>query len=234
MNVVYLTILGRWTTYLFNFKESSLDKVLLDQMKSALTDFNIAMEYTQDKVNWEPHSAEVWSLVDAPSAPDLNAELKSLDPEHMSHTLPFEVRYQLEVCISKGLINEYNITREFVHKLAHLSNADPIRARNILEYVSEQGSRIFKPMTIFTNEDALAYSARVDIPRYCAYVRKATVTPSTIYFSTPIVETTNRVLRRYERENRDGRFLRVQFTDELTEVGIMIAQKSMFTVDKYI
>jgi len=187
-------------------------------MKSALTDFNINMEDTKDRVNWEPHSPEIWNLIDVPSAPDLTSELQSLEPEHMSYSLPFEVRYQLEVCISRGFINDYNITRDFVLELVKMSFADPSKARNILEYVAEQGDRVYNPMAIFTNEDALAYSTRSDIPHYCAFVRKATVTPSTIYFSTPTVETTNRVLRRYERENREGRFLRVQFTDELTEV----------------
>lgn len=193
-------------------------------MKSALIDFNINMEETRDKVNWDPHSPEIWKLIDLPSAQDLTAELQSLEPEQMSYTLPFEVRYQLEVCISKGFINDYNITGEFVQKLAQMSFADPLKARNILEYVAEQGNRIFKPMTIFINEDALAYSTRTDIPHYCAYVRKATVTPSTIYFSTPTVETTNRVLRKYERENKEGRFLRVQFTDELTEACSVLAK----------
>lgn len=208
-----------------------VDKKLFDEMKSALTDFNIAMEDTQVKVNWDPHSAEVWSLIDVPLAKDLTAELESLEPENISNSLPFEVRYQLDVCISRNIINDYNITREFVHQLAQMSFADPIKARNILEYVAEQGDRVFNPMSIFTNQEALAYSTRSDIPHYCAYVRKATVTPSTIYFSTPTVETTNRVLRRYARENRDGRFLRVQFTDELTEVGVCLKKKKKCTLN---
>ena len=51
------------------------------------------------------------------------------------------------------------------------------------------------------------------IPHYCAYACKATITPTTVYLNSPTVETTNRILRHYARENLDGRFLRVQFTD---------------------
>lgn len=190
------------------------------QLKSALNDFNIDMEDAQYQINWEPNVAEVWRLLDTPSAQNLNAELASLDPEEISLFLLFEVRYQLEVCISKNFINDHNITREFVQRLVQMSLVDPGKARNILEYVAEQGTRVFDPMTIFTSQEALAYAARVDIPHYCAYVRKATITPSTIYFSTPTVETTNRVLRQFQRENKAGRFLRVQFTDELSEVSL--------------
>ncbi|KAI9050431.1 hypothetical protein LZ554_005595 [Drepanopeziza brunnea f. sp. 'monogermtubi'] len=92
-----------------------------------------------------------------------------------------------------------------------------LEARNILEYVAGQEKRVYDPMTIFEDQEALAFTAKTEIPHYCAYSRKATITPSTMYFSSPTVETTNRVLRHYARENRDGRFLRVQFTDELAE-----------------
>ncbi len=81
----------------------------------------------------------------------------------------------------------------------------------------------YDPMTIFNDKEALAYAPKSDIPHYCAYSRKATITPSTIYFSSPTVETTNRVLRHYAQENSEGRFLRVQFTDEREEVCLTYA-----------
>ena len=74
-------------------------------------------------------------------------------------------------------------------------------------------------MTIFDNKDAFLLFIQSEIPHYCAYTLKATITPTTIYFSSPTVEITNQVLRHYARENREGRFLRVQFTDEMAEVG---------------
>lgn len=145
-------------------------------------------------------------------------ELQSLEGKEGFIPLPFEVRYQLEVCISQGILNEHNINREFITHLADIASTDPTKVKNILEYVAAQDKRIFDPMAIFKDEDALAYSPKSEIPHYCAYARKANITPSTIYFSTPTIETTNRVLRHYARENSDGRFLRVQFIDEMAEV----------------
>ncbi|KAK5700238.1 hypothetical protein LTS12_028438, partial [Elasticomyces elasticus] len=50
------------------------------------------------------------------------------------------------------------------------------------------------------------------IPSYCCYMRSARITPSTVYYSTPSVDISNRVIR-YFIEYAD-RFLRVRFTDE--------------------
>jgi RNA-dependent RNA polymerase len=185
-------------------------------MKNALQDFNIDIVEINQLDNLPPRPAELWSLID-PSE-HATVELQTLDGREGSVPLPFEVRYQLEVCISNEVLNEHNINREFVTTLAGMASTDPTKAKNILEYVAAQEKRIFDPMTIFQDEDALAYSPKSEIPHYCAYARKANVTPSTIYFTTPTVETTNRVLRHYARENSEGRFLRVQFTDEWAEV----------------
>lgn len=189
-----------------------------------MQDFNIGIVEIDKLLEFPPRPADLWSLID-PSK-DSNAELQALDGKEGSIPLPFEIRYQLEVCISQGVLNEYNITRHFVKKMADIASADSTKAKNILEYVAAQDKRIFDPMTIFEDEDALAYCPKSEIPHYCAYVRKANVSPSTIYFSTPTVETTNRVLRHYARENREGRFLRVQFTDEKAEVCLIQVFKS--------
>ncbi|KAG9247412.1 RNA dependent RNA polymerase-domain-containing protein [Calycina marina] len=191
--------IGRWTTYAFDFntKQNSVD--LYNSMKSALQDHNIEIVPRRMTIA-DAREPEVWSLIN-------RSEM----------VLPFQVRYQLEVCISRNLLNEFNISEEFVRKLLMISATDAYQARNILEYVAEQDKRVFDPVRIFEDSEALAYSPKTDIPHYCAYARKATVSPTTIYYSTPTVETTNRVLRRYARENLEGRFLRVQFVDELSE-----------------
>ena len=165
-----------------------------------------------------PSQAELWSLIDHTVSQHSSTEMQSLNGGGDNSFLPFEVRYQLEVCISRDILNEFNISKEFVVRLAKMASDDISKAREILEYIAEQGTRIYDPMSIFENKEALSFSSKTDIPHYCAYTRKATVTPSTVYFSSPTVETTNRVLRHYARENQDGRFLRVQFTDELSEV----------------
>lgn len=133
------------------------------------------------------------------------------------YQLPFEVRYQLEVCISQSIMNVHNLSPGFVSRLADMAKKDQAAARHILEYAAEQEKRIYDPMTIFDDVEALAYSSKCKLPHYCAYLRKATVTPTTLYFSSPTVETTNRVIRQYAEKHGD-RFLRVQFTDEIFEV----------------
>jgi RNA-dependent RNA polymerase len=187
-------------------------------MQQALADFNIEIVPVEKLLKVDAHATDLWSLIDLPKMNRASTEMKYLEGHEQLITLPFEVRYQLEVCISREVLNEYNITKPFVKKLAQISSEGPVKARNILEYVAGQEKRIYEPMTIFSDPEALAFSAKTEIPHYCAYSRKATITPSTIYFSSPTVETTNRVLRHYARENLEGRFLRVQFTDELSEV----------------
>lgn len=181
-----------------------------------MQDYNVDIVSIPKFKKEDAYPPKLWALIDPPKSNRASAELSSLAGN--ANSLPFEVRYQLEVCISREILNEYNISAAFVARLSEIASQDSAKARNILEYVAGQEKRIYEPMTIFNDADALAFSPKTDIPHYCAYSRKATITPSTIYFSSPTVETTNRVLRYYARENRDGRFLRVQFTDELFEV----------------
>jgi RNA-dependent RNA polymerase len=195
-----------------------VDKSQYDKVKQALQDFNIEIENIDPLKKVPRQEAGLWSLIDPPFSQSSATDLSSLEASSPVITLPFEVRYQLEVCISHELLNEYNITTEFIHKLAELAAQSPAKARDILEWVDREDQRIHDPMTLFTNEKAMSSSLKTEIPHYCAYSRKATITPSTIYFSSPTVETTNRVLRHYARENQEGRFLRVQFTDEREEV----------------
>ncbi len=189
-------------------------------MKEALQDWNIQIIEIDHLNNVMSRPAELWSLIDPPQLQHDAAELQNLDGTHGFIPMPFDVRYQLEVCISQGIFNEHNINRKFLNRLADIASADFVQAKNILEYVATQDARVFDPTAIFEDQDALAYSPKSEIPHYCTYTRKAIVTPSTIYFSTPSVETSNRVLRRYARENSEGRFLRVQFTDEKAEVSL--------------
>ena len=196
-------------------------------IKNALQDFNIDIVSTEKFHEVPTQPAPLWSLIDLPNQQHSKLDLQSLADTRRAAFLPFEDRYQLEVCISRGSLNEYNITPQFVKTLADLAHKDSRRARSILEYVTEQDKRVYEPETIFADQDALSYSPNARIPAYCAYTRKATITPSTIIFSSPTVETTNRVTRHYARENDDGRFLRVQFTDEEFEVGA-VSLKCLF------
>ncbi|KAM3064956.1 hypothetical protein ACMFMG_011216 [Clarireedia jacksonii] len=209
--------IGRWTTYRFVFSHTQTNTQVFLKMRQALQDFNLEIVSLPELKYLSARKAELWSLVDLVDTRGAAAGLRSLKNDLAAVHLPFEVRYQLEVCISREIISEYNIDKNFVDTLGKLASADPSKARNILEYVAEHYTRLYDPITIFDNQEALAFSSMTDIPHYCAFSRKATVTPSTIYFSSPTVETTNRVLRHYSKENSQGRFLRVQFTDEKFE-----------------
>jgi RNA-dependent RNA polymerase len=215
---ILLTSAGRWTTYQFIFNINQNDKNIYDMIQQALQDFNIEIISLNEFRHVPAHPTELWSLIDPPGSKHASVELRYLEGSEGAMYLPFEVRYQLEVCMSHEILNEYNITKVFVATLAEIVSKDPTKGRTILEYVAEKGQRIYDPMSIFEDEEALAFSPKTEIPHYCAFSRKATITPSTIYFNSPTVETTNRVLRHYARENKDGRFLRVQFTDEIFEV----------------
>ncbi|ELR03192.1 hypothetical protein VC83_02314 [Pseudogymnoascus destructans] len=208
--------IGRWTTYLFVFDENDESSKVFPDVQSALQDFNIDV-VDLDSFSTIPNApAKVWEMIDAPNADEAEDEMHYLmENSDKSTILPFEVRYQLEVCISRNILEVHNITPEFVKELASLVDTDKERATCILEYISEQGKRIYDVMSIFKDPDALAHSPKSKIPTYCAYTRKATVTPTTIYFSSPTVETSNRVIRKFSAHG--DRFLRVQFTDELFE-----------------
>ncbi|TAQ83496.1 hypothetical protein B7494_g8180 [Chlorociboria aeruginascens] len=207
--------IGRWTTYQLMFREDEEHNQMYELLKQALQDHNIPIVELEGFKQLNAESAELWSLIDPPI--QQSTELSYLEDSNVVMHLPFEVRYQLEVCISRGILHEHNVTKEFVTQLAEIASANSSKARFILEYITEQDKRVYNPMSIFEDQEALAYSPKTEIPHYCAFSRKATITPSTILFSSPTVETTNRVLRYYARENKDGRFLRVQFTDEAFE-----------------
>lgn len=206
------------------FDKSRDEPGVYDNIQSALQDYNIEIVHLDCfEIIAGPSAAEIeaiWSLIDPPKSDKTEAQTSQSQSIAITELhLPFEVRYQLEVCISHGIIIEHNITSEFVNALADLTRRDQAKARNILEYAMEQEKHIFDPMSILNDKEALAYSSKSKIPNYCAYSRKATVTPTTIYYSSPAVETTNRVIRKYTQLYGD-RFLRVQFTDEKSEVRI--------------
>ena len=140
--------------------------------------------------------------------------LEDLMMEDTMQPLAFPVRYQLEVCISQGCLRENSMTKNFVSQLTRM---DPIKAQDLLEFVAKQKKRIYDPMEIFQMQVLDSLSSRPRIPHYCVYIRSATITPSTLYFNTPTVETSNRVVRQYS--HCADRFLRVRFTDEKFEVG---------------
>lgn len=188
-------------------------------MREALRDYNIEIVPFPNFSMIPRRDAPVWKLIDLPAKKRSNT---GTGLEEMIHAniprMAFEVRYQLEVCLSQGFLNEHNLSEDFVRALM---NTNVMQARDLLEYIANHGNRIYDPMLLLQAMNGQGSLSRTKIPSYCAYVRSATVTPTTVYFQTPVAETSNRVIRQYS-EYAD-RFLRVRFTEEKTEVCFLDA-----------
>ncbi|RWA07389.1 hypothetical protein EKO27_g7728 [Xylaria grammica] len=219
--------IGRWTTYKVTFTKSGSNVSIWETMKKALQDFNISIrDIAANGFRTVPaRKSDFWETLNLGGTGGNLALLAATNEVH----LPYEVRYQLEVCISQGYFNEVNLDADFLRKLTDLSNARKgkrNRANDLLTYVAESGmgtggdpklypKRYYNPMALFTDRTALSHYPELGVPSHCVWVRKVTITPSTMYLSTPNPEPSNRVLREYARYS--DRFLRVQFTDELVK-----------------
>ncbi|KAI0384362.1 RdRP-domain-containing protein [Hypomontagnella monticulosa] len=224
--------IGRWTTYRLVFPKSALKD--WERMDAALRDFNIIVERTTPEIfSMVPAQvSDFWQKLD-PQQSDGGSSTMNLallaDTEYIY--LPYDVRYQLEACISQGILNEVNITTDFLRKLADLSKDRTRRrdrAKDLLGYlleprvgnrVEDRGKlderRIYDPMSLFEDKKAMSHYPEISLPEHCVWVRKVVVTPTTIYLSSPAPEPSNRILRQYS--NYEDRFLRVQFTDEVAK-----------------
>ncbi|KAI9829426.1 MAG: hypothetical protein M1819_006363 [Sarea resinae] len=201
--------IGRWTTYRFVFSPFELgNKYAL--ICQALRDYNIEVSRAEPfevDINRTP---VVWDLID--NVPAQKSHSSSFLEEMASvgfTPLSFAVRYQLEVCISQGCLNEHNLSSEFITKLIQM---EELAAKELLEHVASEKARIYNPMDIFNIKDIKGSSSKLKLPHYCVLMRSATVTPAMVYFDNPAVETTNRVVRQHIEDC--DRFLRVRFMDE--------------------
>ncbi|CAK7236296.1 hypothetical protein SCUCBS95973_009559 [Sporothrix curviconia] len=218
--------IGHWTTYRFGFDLSSVGE--WHDTVEFLRDYDIRVKQCPDFRFLPRDDRTMWDCIqtDGPPPPKSSGgggggALGALpdntrsNVHHLSRSLSYEVAYQLEVCISKNILNESTLDVVFLESLAALT---PDRATRMLEYIAERGKRIYQPLSIFSDPRAASYwrksppDSALGKDR-AVYIRKAVVTPTTIVYTTPSLEAGNRVLRHF-REHHD-RFLRVQFTDEL-------------------
>ncbi|KAK7756642.1 hypothetical protein SLS62_001479 [Diatrype stigma] len=213
--------IGRCLAYQFFIPKR--ENQLWGKLQDILKDFNVDIVSTES-INLSPSGFKtdpklgdapgLWNSFGHDATP--RGALAALRDDNDYH-LPFAVRYQLEVCISQGVLVDDNITKEFLVMLSSLAKthrylSNP--AADLLTYISDKGQVVYDPMSVFKDRRAFMYRPYFRLPEYCEWVRKVTVTPTTMYMSSPIPETTNRVLRQY-RKYAD-RFLRVQFTEEKT------------------
>lgn len=215
--------MGRWLTYMLVFENNILQSAMFEDLTNALKDWNIDINEVENFERNPGEDVEVWKMIDRPIS-NCNDEMHCLMEGGQFFNFPFDVRYQLEVCISQNILEEHSISEAFLQRLADLVLKEKDMAQSILEFLATRGKRVHDPMTIFDEGEALAHSMRIKIPPYCAYGRKAIITPTTIYFNTPTVEISNRVIRKYA--DYGDRFIRVQFTEENACVSSQIRQQN--------
>jgi RNA-dependent RNA polymerase len=207
--------LGRWNTFRITYPETltKKDEERFELFCNILKDYNIAIENTTrfsvlDQTQERPPPIWRWiDFADLQASKKIVSSVEELGDESYVH-LPFPVRYQLEVCLSHNYLSEFTMTREFAVTLFELGESEAVK---LLEYVATKKEVYHDPMKIFDLKFVKG-STRAKIPSYCCYMRSARITPTTIYYNTPSVDISNRVIR-YYIEYAD-RFLRVRFTDE--------------------
>ena len=195
---------GRWTALRFNLNLVQ-QRPAYNTIKEALCDYNVIfsqpdsfkLQPRQDHLFWDHIGADVEN-------DDAKKRTKS------QTSLSWAIRYQLDVCISQSILLEENITAEFISALRKMPEREAILR---LEYAAGKKDHLFDPSSLLALY--VPFRTSVKIPPHCILSRSATVTPSTIYLSSPSVEMSNRILRQY-KEHAD-RFLRVRFTDEKHE-----------------
>ncbi|RDI89809.1 hypothetical protein Vi05172_g400 [Venturia inaequalis] len=198
--------IGSWTTY--RLVLSDQNHRLYPNFTQALKDWNVKL--VEDEIKLLPRAdIPIWRLLGGSEKPVNKASDMLLEMSTGAKQLPFEVRYQLEVCISRGYLHESNISEEFLQKLAELDGSIAVA---ILEQVADNKERFFNPMSIFALRVRRS-AAKKKIPPHCTLARSAIVTPSMIYYTTPSVEISNRVVRHWSAIQ--DRFIRIRFTDEL-------------------
>ncbi|KAM3458247.1 hypothetical protein NHJ6243_007469 [Beauveria neobassiana] len=179
----------------------------VENLMLALEQYDIVPTRTTLKL--EKNHKCMWDLLDHPSDDSSSNTLEYLNLTAHHIYLDFAVRYRLEVCVTRGYLREHAIDAEFLEKLAAL---DVPKASQLLEYLVDEEIQLEDPLQLF--EDARFRYAPIKrkIPYYCSLVLKANITPTSLKLNLPNVESSNRVMRKYN--NLHDRFLRVQFLSE--------------------
>ncbi|KAF1344950.1 RNA dependent RNA polymerase-domain-containing protein, partial [Delphinella strobiligena] len=196
---------GRWLTYRLDLKHDDETIRRVDEFCLALNHHNIQVKEVSDLPLLNRTETEAWKYLD-PHKASQPSDLHQMQDD-LVH-LDFDVRYQLEACISQHCINEYNMKLAFFQQLSGLDKAT---ALNLLENVADSRFMYHDPMTIFFAPELRA-SRKRRAPLGCVLMHAVTITPTTLRISTPTVEVSNRVIRDYS--HHQDRFLRVKFEDE--------------------
>ncbi|KAF2757358.1 RdRP-domain-containing protein [Pseudovirgaria hyperparasitica] len=213
---------GRWTTYRLVFERSANDLVNYKPILRALTDYNVRIIPNPDGILHPRQESKFWSLLEEAESAS-NLQLTAL--EHLGSDLApldFSVRYQLEVCISKGKLCDHNIDRDFLVQISGLPKAT---AKALLVKVADANSRFYNPMSIFSLP--VPRKSAPKLASHYVFMHNAIITPTTMYIGTPTQEISNRVVRQYSEFS--DRFLRVKFMDEIPEGKLQSTDDSKIT-----
>ncbi|KAJ5967824.1 hypothetical protein N7501_004072 [Penicillium viridicatum] len=214
--------LGRWNVFRISFapdvdpntRRVGDTRHYLMLVGDIFKDYNISIKDGSHFVEKPDRPVPVWNWIDFSESKSNKASalLQDLGDQNYLH-LPFKVRYQLEVCLSHGYLSEFTVTREFLERLKDLGDD---QATRLLEFVATGKKQYLDPIEML---DLKFFKGVTDskIPSYCCFMHTARVTPTTIYYNTPTVDISNRVVREWSTKGAPGRFLRVRFTDERTE-----------------
>ncbi|KAF1841623.1 RdRP-domain-containing protein [Cucurbitaria berberidis CBS 394.84] len=210
--------MGRWTSYRFSFDEATFNTAKFKDFSNALADYGVVIEDRDQYSVKEWIASPLWSLLQdeiSGTHPYLEPPTESTESQ-FNHLvvgqihLSFPIRYQLEACLSNGYLKEHNITREFLERLLSM---DLRHAIYLLEKVCDKQHTYYNPMDIFDirSKDSLEKK----MPNYCILQRSATITPTMIHVASPIMETSNRITRKYATDS--DQFIRIKFSDERNE-----------------
>ncbi|CBX94732.1 hypothetical protein LEMA_P117350.1 [Plenodomus lingam JN3] len=90
---------------------------------------------------------------------------------------------------------------------------EPDHAIHILERVVDKQHVYYEPMDVFSLK--IRGSLKRKVPDYCVLQRSVVITPTMMYVASPLMETSNRITRKYAADA--DRFIRVKFSDEKNE-----------------
>ncbi|KAF2724692.1 RdRP-domain-containing protein [Polychaeton citri CBS 116435] len=212
--------IGRWLHYRLSIHPDVASSLTYSEIFQALEYHNIKAVDRMPPQTLPSYSQIHWEALDYPApSHDIDPRESSLLDMHQMMSavaLPFNVRYHLEVCISQGVLHECNVTSDFLQRLLQVAEEQAIK---LLQKATDNKKRLYRTEDVLNLSRSLNMASK-KLPRYCALIRSAIITPTIIIFLTPVPETSNRVLRHFRQF--EDRFLRVKFTDERYRGKLMV------------
>ena len=198
--------LGRWTSYRLRLAKTPEMLQEFRLFKRACLDKNVHIQELT-AVNNIPQTPSMWEELQKWETP--GNTLSNFERQVCARTLPYTVRYQLDVCVSIGLLSEYSMDQKFFDRLSSLSEKD---ASLVLENLIASDMSYSDASTIFDSLKLLKPRKPLKIPTNCILMQSATVTATTLRVHPRNVEISNRIIRQYQ--HYADHFLRIHFEDD--------------------